>query len=437
MDNIIAPRSDRRRRDAGDHSRSRRSLDGLETIAAIRVWAWVCVVSLVLNCLAGPASAASPAAPSTPGVGSDSPGTSARIVLKEDFHQALSTLLEQETVPECRTQPESAALGAPARKPSARIGLPAQPVAADAGDDCLAALVRMMEMKAQGSDDAPASDPGAPAEEATSELEDEPGAAPEALASLVEFMGFPKAIAVDPAPRAQAADERPQPALLVVALDAAGAADNSVVVLDGSDPPSATMRLAGSQPADEVADRLIQVSQAIQAVEEMPLPLPEDVFDFEDYERPMSSITTDILPPLTDASEEVNLPSNRARRILAKKESLPDYTLTREEWIRSLYEWEASWLCHRPLYFEEVNLERYGYSRFPALQPVVSGARFFATAPILPYTMTVDPPREGIYALGHYRPGNLAPYQFHWIPLRANAAAVEGAVITGLIFAIP
>ena len=45
------------------------------------------------------------------------------------------------------------------------------------------------------------------------------------------------------------------------------------------------------------------------------------------------------------------------------------------------YAWDAPALCHNPLYFEDVNLERYGYSlRYARVfQPVVSGAEFFVT----------------------------------------------------------
>jgi hypothetical protein len=51
--------------------------------------------------------------------------------------------------------------------------------------------------------------------------------------------------------------------------------------------------------------------------------------------------------------------------------------------------------------------------------------------------MTVDPPCECIYTLGHYRPGSPVPHRIHRTPLKPLAGGVEGAAITGLIFAIP
>ena len=54
-------------------------------------------------------------------------------------------------------------------------------------------------------------------------------------------------------------------------------------------------------------------------------------------------------------------------------------------WETTLFSWKASALCHKPLYFEEVALERYGHSLNPLSQPIFSGVHFFATVPLLPY----------------------------------------------------
>ena len=75
-------------------------------------------------------------------------------------------------------------------------------------------------------------------------------------------------------------------------------------------------------------------------------------------------------------------------------------------WAATDFHWSATGLCHRPLYFEEVNLERYGYTVSPLLQPAISGAHFFLTIPTLPYKMVAQPPKECVYTLGYYRPGS-------------------------------
>jgi hypothetical protein len=106
-------------------------------------------------------------------------------------------------------------------------------------------------------------------------------------------------------------------------------------------------------------------------------------------------------------------------------------------WGPSLYNWDATCLCHRPLYFEEINLERYGYGCCETLQPAASAAHFFATVPMLPYCMAVDYPCECIYTLGHYRPGSCPPWRRHWPPYTNAAAAAEAGALAGLILIFP
>jgi len=155
---------------------------------------------------------------------------------------------------------------------------------------------------------------------------------------------------------------------------------------------------------------------------------------------PIGAVTIDIRP------SEGELPLDCARTKLPARGQVSPGGPECRPWPQILYPWEATSYCHRPLYFEEVNLERYGYTwcdhrcgGVPAalVQPVLSGAHFFATVPLLPYKMTVDPAYGCIYTLGHYRPGSPVPHQIHRIPLRAVPAGVEGVAITGLIFAIP
>jgi hypothetical protein len=107
------------------------------------------------------------------------------------------------------------------------------------------------------------------------------------------------------------------------------------------------------------------------------------------------------------------------------------------DWQRLQYHWTASQLRYRPLYFEDAMLERHGQSWHPLVQPVASGARFFATFPALPYAMTINPPRPARSTLGHFRPGSGAPFLLQRPPLQADAGLVEASVLVGLIFIIP
>lgn len=105
--------------------------------------------------------------------------------------------------------------------------------------------------------------------------------------------------------------------------------------------------------------------------------------------------------------------------------------------IASRVQWTASGLCHKPLYFEQVQLERYGHTAGPVLQPLVSTVHFFGNIGVLPYKMGIHPPQECQYALGYYRPGNCAPYMLQPIPWSLRGAIHQAAVVTGGAALIP
>ncbi|MBX3421524.1 MAG: hypothetical protein KF752_08210 [Pirellulaceae bacterium] len=77
------------------------------------------------------------------------------------------------------------------------------------------------------------------------------------------------------------------------------------------------------------------------------------------------------------------------------------------------FTWAAPGFCHRPLYFEQVNLERYGIGHHRCIQPSLSGLSFFGSVLLLPYKMIVQHPNDSVYTLGHQRPGDAACYQRH------------------------
>jgi hypothetical protein len=108
-----------------------------------------------------------------------------------------------------------------------------------------------------------------------------------------------------------------------------------------------------------------------------------------------------------------------------------------QDWSRTVYTWKASGMCHKPLYFEEEGLERYGHSTGPISQPFVSAAHFFGTIPVLAYKMGMDPPGECKYALGYYRPNSCAPWIVPGVPISGRAVAAETAAVLGLIYILP
>ena len=116
---------------------------------------------------------------------------------------------------------------------------------------------------------------------------------------------------------------------------------------------------------------------------------------------------------------------------------LPQVAYTPRNWQTTVVTWKASNLCHKPLYFQEVNLERYGHTAGPILQPVVSSAHFFANIAVIPYKMGVHSPKECQYALGYYRPGNCAPWIVPPVPISARGAVAQAAVVTAGFWLIP
>lgn len=117
--------------------------------------------------------------------------------------------------------------------------------------------------------------------------------------------------------------------------------------------------------------------------------------------------------------------------------SLGTEQLQPRRWPQITYTWKAAALCHKPLYFEQVQLERYGHSWGPYVQPIMSGAHFFGTIPILPYKMGLKTPTECVYTLGSYRPGSCAPYMIDAMPITWRAILFEAGAATGISFTIP
>jgi hypothetical protein len=99
------------------------------------------------------------------------------------------------------------------------------------------------------------------------------------------------------------------------------------------------------------------------------------------------------------------------------------------------YMWSASNLYHNPLYFEDVQLERYGHVKCNEyVQPFVSLGKFGVQLVGLPYQMALDNPHDCRYALGYYRPGDCAPRLHYRVPLNAQAAAASAPVYAGAVF---
>lgn len=175
--------------------------------------------------------------------------------------------------------------------------------------------------------------------------------------------------------------------------------------------PVATLAppVANSAPADSL-HRLIshqtEPAPLIQEAIEEALPDP----CFVGAEKRPTELTIDI------AMQSGEFPKDFAASCFQQRSAQAGPYVATRDWPTFNYQWNATSFCHQPLYFEEINLERYGYGCSPCLQPAVSAAHFFATVPALPYCLAATCPTECIYTLGYYRPGSCPPRQINYPP---------------------
>lgn len=153
------------------------------------------------------------------------------------------------------------------------------------------------------------------------------------------------------------------------------------------------------------------------------------------FQRPIGQIGIDIRPKSKDGSQ--TLPADTAPQALTE---IPFITASPAQGLiarsTSVRARGAENFPYQPLYFEQVNLERYGRYRTP-LQPATSALRFFATIPALPYAMAIHNPHLAYYRNWPYEAGWGAPRVRELPPFQPRAAVVESAAIVGLAYLLP
>jgi len=101
------------------------------------------------------------------------------------------------------------------------------------------------------------------------------------------------------------------------------------------------------------------------------------------------------------------------------------------------FTWTASGVCHKPLYFEEVQAERYGHTLGYFNQPFLSAAHFFCNTAVLPYKMGMRPPQECVYPLGRYRSGGYAPQYIPAVPISIRGGLLQAGGVLAAVFVLP
>jgi len=176
----------------------------------------------------------------------------------------------------------------------------------------------------------------------------------------------------------------------------------------------------------------------------------------EQFDRPVTSLSVDINPPPGE------VPGNAAAEFFAKEGVVNGNGDRGPGWIDNTFGGHAARFCHRPLYFEETFLERYGHTHdccrhLPGcdrlceyecccecrdqfgnlLQSAVSAAHFYGTVPLVPYKMATNPWCECVNTQGCYPAGHIAPRRDLYPQISLSGVAIEAGVLVGLIFLIP
>ncbi len=201
---------------------------------------------------------------------------------------------------------------------------------------------------------------------------------------------------------------------------------------------------ATTSPLIQLADAepLLAVLQPSPSASDLPAPITESPlteqqreveYEITEFERDVKPINKLSIQTKPEAGE---LPRDYASARFAREDTVTHHMGISRAKMETLMMWEAPASCHRPLYFEEINLERHGY-KVPLVQPAISAAHFFGRVPLLPYMMVSEGHRKCHYTLGHYRPGDYAPYSLYVPRLRLDASAAEVMLVAGVLFAFP
>jgi hypothetical protein len=234
-----------------------------------------------------------------------------------------------------------------------------------------------------------------------------------------------------------AIEAAPQPESSAPSSDAPSSAERSVPVIS----EGTAMEPAAPPPPPKFTaiefDPPQRPHRLAQQPEEVQPPAPSGdargglEADADRINRTVCDVSIDIRPPAGAGG----LPEDLAAEHLADQPTI-DETFPSGQPADLFCSYTPWTICYRPLYFEDIPLERYGCN-VGYLQTGLSGVKFFGSIAALPYKMTRRPPRSCQCSNGFSRCGDcpLPGYgnrRFQW-----DAALVETAIITGFVFILP
>jgi hypothetical protein len=243
-------------------------------------------------------------------------------------------------------------------------------------------------------------------------------------------------IASDEEPQPEAPSLNPEPAGPGISTsDEPSGVETIVQPLDARDADALV-----APPASETASPPEPTYQAetMEQAEEVITPRPAPASPFKEgtdevgidrFTRQVTDVPIDIRPT------EGDLPEDFAAKRYAD-EPLIDETWPSDEPADIFCSYTPWTVCYRPLYFEDIPLERYG-SNVGCLQTGLSGVKFFGSIAALPYKMTVRPPRSCECSNGFSRCGDCPPPGYGRREFRLDASLVEAAAVAGVVYILP
>jgi len=160
-----------------------------------------------------------------------------------------------------------------------------------------------------------------------------------------------------------------------------------------------------------------------------------------EIKKSIADVVARIRPPksIGEVAAVIALPEGKRPKDVAKQYFQKNEPITElpQRWRPWMPIGMSESFYHQPLYFEDANLERCGYSH-GCLQPLLSAGHFFGTIPLLPYKMALQPYHQCVESLGDCPQGcHYSWWENFMPPLDLGASLVQGAAVTGLIFVIP
>lgn len=175
--------------------------------------------------------------------------------------------------------------------------------------------------------------------------------------------------------------------------------------------------------------------QKINLADAVKLPEPNVKDKADDVPEPneMTALAMRLTDLGKDDSKNLVEPSDTALAMLRLRKSFNVFAISQAPWQANR---DSYPFCHKPLWFEDPNLERCGRGCGP-FTTIVSAIRASANIPILPYRFTAEKPWCCVRTLPDCTICEKFGYEVYLPPWSLSAAAVQAAATVGIIYIVP